>query len=160
MCRFNCAFGLLAVCGLLALAAQPDALAGGQGGGNRGGKHKSTKPTDPLEAAVKDLKDAEKDLGSKEASHAGKLTRSAQQIVGDQLKLARQARDRAADSGTATREQREHLKARVSALDGIVKDIKTAEKEITAKKADDAKSAIQSAISGLEGLTGSEKKKK
>jgi hypothetical protein len=161
MCRFHHAFRLLAVCGLLALlAAQADALPGVKGGGNRGGKHKNTKPTDPLDAAVKELREAEKELGSKEGSKAGKLTRSARQIVSDQLHQARQARDRAADSGTVAKEQREHIKARVSALDAVVKDIRTAEKEIAAKKADDAKTAIQSAIGGLEGLTGGGKKKK
>jgi hypothetical protein len=161
MLMFRHTLRLLAACGLLAfVAAQADAVSGVKGGGNRGGKHRSTKPTDPLEAAVKDLREAEKELGSKEGSKAGKLTRSAQQIVGNQLTLTRQARDRAADGGTATKEQREHIKARVSALDAVVKDIKTAEKEIAAKKADDAKTAIQSAITALEGLTGGEKKKK
>jgi hypothetical protein len=135
---------------------------GGAGKPPAGGRKPSNKKktADPLDAAIKDLKDAEKDLDSKDGSPASRLTRSAEQVVSNQAKLARQARDQAADSGTATKEQKEHIKTRISALDGILKDIRSAEKEITARKADDAKSAIQSAITGLEGLTGAGKKKK
>lgn len=157
MFRFSTTVRLIAACGLLAfVASQADAIPGTKGGGKRG----NGKSIDPLDAAIKDLKEAEKELGSKEGSNATKLARSAEQIVSEQLKQARQARDRAADSGTATKEQREHIKARITALDAVVKDIKTAENGIAAKKTDDAKSAIQSAITGLEGLTGGENKKK
>jgi len=163
MSEFRNTLRLLAACGLLAfVATQAEGLPRLKqpGGGNHNGnKHKGAKPTDPLDAAVKDLKEAEKELGSKEGTGAGKLTHSAGQVVGEQLKQARLARDRAADSGNATKEQRDHWKARITGLDGVVKDIKTAEKEIAAKKTDAAKTAIQSAITGLEGLTGAETKK-
>lgn len=135
---------------------------GGAGKPPAGGRNskKSKKASDPLDAAIKDLKDAEKDLGSKDNSAASRLTRSAAQIVSDQNKAAKQARERAGESGNVTKEQKDHLKTRITALDAILKDIRTAEKEIAARKADDAKTAIQSAITGLEGLTGGKKKKK
>jgi hypothetical protein len=123
-----------------------------------GGRKHKTKTTDPLDAAIKDLQKAEKDLGSEDRSAASKLTRSAEQIVNNQLQAARQARDRAAESGTATKEQRDELKARIAALNPILKDIRTAGKEIAARKSDEAKTAIQSAITGLEALTGGKKK--
>jgi hypothetical protein len=157
MFRFANALRLLAACGLLAFVAAPaDAVPGAKGGG----RHKNSKPTNPLDAAIKDLKEAEKEIGSKEGSSASKLTHSAETIVSEQLQQTRQARDRAMDNSNSTKEQRDQLKARVKSLDGVVKDIKTAVKEIAAKKNDDAKTAIQSAISGLEGLTGGGEKKK
>src|SRR5206468_2742008 len=70
------------------------------------------------------------------------------------------ARSQAAESETATKEQRDHLKARVTALDAVLKDIRNAEKEIAARKTDDAKASVKAAIAGLEGLTGHEPKKK
>ena len=127
------------------------------GGRNGGRRNRKPKTADPLEAAVKDLKQAEKDLDDRSA--AGRLTRSAETIVSNQHQAARQARDRAAESGTATKEQRDHFRSRASALDAILKDIRTAERNITARKTDEAKAAIQAAITGLEALTGGHKKK-
>ena len=127
--------------------------------GNRN-KGKGKKAADPLEAAIKDLQAAEKDLESADTAKARQMTKSAEQIVGNQDQLAHKARSQAVESGTATKEQKDHLKARVTALDAVLKDIRNAEKEIAARKTDDAKASAKAAIAGLEGLTGHEPKKK
>ena len=88
------------------------------------------------------------------------MTRSAEQIVSNQAQLAHKAKSQAAENGNATREQKDHLKARVTALDAVLKDVRSAGKEIAARKTDDAKASVKSAIAGLEGLTGHEPKKK
>ena len=160
MFRFGNVLRLVVGCGLLAmLATQADAFPGARGGGHNG-KNKNTQPTDPLDAAVKDLTQAEKDLDAKDGS-AGRLTKSAEQIVSTQEQQAKQARDQALERGTATKEQKEHFKTRISALGAVLKDIRGAEKAIAGRKTEDAKSSLQSAIAGLEGLTGKggEKKK-
>jgi len=133
--------------------------AGKPAGGNKN-KNKGKKSADPLEAAVKDLQAAEKDLESRETAKASQMTRSAEQVVGNQDQLAHKARSQAAENGNATKEQKDHLKARVTALDAVLKDIRNAEKEIASRKTDDAKASVKSAIAGLEGLTGHEPKKK
>jgi hypothetical protein len=137
----------------------PPGAAGRPPAGNKN-KAKGKKPADPLEAAVKDLQAAEKDLESKDTAKASQMTRSAEQIVSNQDQLAHKARSQAAESGNATKEQKDHLKARVTALDAVLKDVRNAEKEIAARKTDDARSSVKAAIAGLEGLTGHEPKKK
>jgi hypothetical protein len=154
MLRLTGAFTLLAF-----FAGSAVALPGiPKGGGGNHNKH-NTKATDPLDSAIKDLQEAEKSLGTKEWSNASQKTRSAEQIVSAQDTSAKQARDKMIENG-APKEQRDHIKARVTALDGVIKDIHTAEKNISAKKVDDAVTAIKAAISGLEGLTGGGEKKK
>jgi hypothetical protein len=125
-----------------------------------GNKGKSKKPAGPLEAALKDLRAAETDLESADTAKAGQMTRSAEQIVATQSQLAHKARSQAAENGNATREQKDQLKARVTALDAVLKDVRSAGKEIAARKTDDAKASVKAAIAGLEGLTGHEPKKK
>jgi len=146
---------LVIACGFLAfVAGQADALPGVKAPtGGHNGKNKNAKPTDPLESAIKDLTQAEKDLDAKDGS-AGRLTKSAEQIVSGQEQQAKQARDQALERGTATKEQKEHLKARITALEAVLKDIRSAHKAIGAHKTEDAKSSLQSAVTGLEGLTG------
>jgi len=128
--------------------------------GGHNNKNNSAKPTDPLDSAIKDLQEAEKALDSKDShSTASQKTHSADQIVAAQDAAAKQARDRMIEQG-APKEQRDHIKARVTALDAVLKDIHTAERDIASKKADDAKTAIKAAIAGLEGLAGGGEKKK
>jgi hypothetical protein len=143
--------------GTAELAAEPANPAAP--GMKNGGKTKGQKASDPLDGAIKDLQEAEKVLDAKDGS-AAKHAKSAAKIVGDQDTSTKQARDRAAENSNVPKEDRERLKARVTALNSILKDIRTAEKEIAAHKTDAAKTAIQSAITGLGGLTGTVRKKK
>jgi uncharacterized protein YukE len=126
----------------------------------QGNKNK-TKPVDPLTTAIKDLQDAQKAVESKDNTSASQKTHNADSIVANADTVAKQTRDRLIENG-APKDQRDQIKARVTALNDVLKDIHTAEKNIAAKKTDDAVTALKSAIAGLEGLTGSggEKKKK
>jgi hypothetical protein len=116
-------------------------------------KNKNSKPTDPLDTAIKDLQAAEKALDSKDHSAASQKTHSADTIVAGASTAAKQTRDRLIENG-APKDQKEQIKARVTALDAALKDIHTAEKEIAAKKTDEAKTALAAAITALQGLTG------
>lgn len=98
----------------------------------------------PIETAIKDLRSAEKDLEAKKSAEASQMTRAAEQIVSQ---ASKQANGQGGD------------KDRGKALDTILKDIREAEKQIANRKPDDASTAIKSAITGLEALTGVKKKK-
>ena len=58
--RFHSTLRLTVACGLISVVAIQAQAIPGKGG------HKSGKASDPLDAAIKDLKAAEKELGSKE----------------------------------------------------------------------------------------------
>lgn len=115
-----------------------------KGGGQHRNNSKSKNQGGPIDAAIKDLKQADKDLESKNNSNASQMTRAAEQIVSA---FAQQAHDRGAG------------KERTKALDAALKDIHSAQKHFAAKKTDEASTSIKSAISGLEGLVNQEKKK-
>jgi hypothetical protein len=97
----------------------------------------------PLDTAIKDLKQADKDLEAKKSSEASQLTHAAEQIVSQ---ASRQANGQGGD------------KDKGKSLDAVWKDIREAERQIGNRKFDDASTAIKSAITGLEGLTGAKKK--
>ena len=88
---------------------------------------------------------AEKELDGKTLTDAKAKVSAAQGIVDQQEK---QAKGKGGD------------KDRASALDAVLRDIKAAAKDINARKTGDAKGSLQSAITGLEALTGKGKDKK
>jgi hypothetical protein len=136
------ALRFVAVCGLLAFAAS-DAQAAKQGKKKNQGNH--TSQSGPLDNAIKALQAAEKDLGEKKGTDAREATHAAENIVRDQAKAAHQPEKQGGD------------KTRAAALDAVLKDIKDAEGKISARKPDEATTALKSAIDGLEGLTGAKK---
>jgi hypothetical protein len=124
-------------------ANPPKPGVGQQGKGRGGKKNNKGKQGGPLDAAIKDLKQADKDLEAKKSSQASQLTHAAEQIVSQASKQAHgQGGD--ADKGKS--------------LDAVLKDIREAEKQIANRKPDDASTAIKSAITALEGLSGAKKK--
>ena len=86
----------------------------------------------------------DKDLEAKKSGEASQLTRTAEQIVSQ---ASKQASGKGGDADKA------------KSLDAVLKDIREAEKQIANRKPDDASTAIKSAITGLEALTGAKKKK-
>jgi hypothetical protein len=123
-------------------ATPPKPGAGQQGKRPKG--NKKGKQAGPFDTAIKDLKEADKELEAKKSAEASQMTRNAEQIVSQ---ASKQANGQGGD------------KDKGKALDAVLKDIREAEKQIAARKPDDASTAIKSAITGLEGLTGAKKKK-
>lgn len=144
-------------------ARRPAARAGQR---PRRGRGNAPKPVDPLTVAVKDLQAAEKDVESNH-KNATQMTQAAEQIVHNQELGIRQARQQALENTNVPKNVRDMMKARADALASVLKDIRTAKKELAARKTIEAKAALAAAITGLEALTdkgnakdGGEKKKK
>lgn len=145
-------FRPLAVLTLLALTAGPVAAFPGirpampRPGAGRPAMHRPNNrqaaPASPFQTAIQDLKAAEKDLADKNNAAADQKTRAAQQIVDQQTKMAR------APGGD---------KDRAGALEAVMKDIREAERQIAARKPDDATTALKAAAAGLEALAGKKK---
>jgi hypothetical protein len=110
---------------------------------HRSNNNNKGKQVGPLDVAIKDLKQADKDLEAKKSSEASQLTHIAEQIVSQ---VSKQANGQGGD------------KEKGKSLDAVLKDIREAEKQIGNRKPDDASTAIKSAITGLEALTGAKKK--